>query len=200
MPASTDTRDRDALLRAWRDDADRLALDDLLRRELEPIKRSFRRRLAGYARTASRDTSDYVDEAVERLLRQSPAPVFDEPRGLRAYLTKAAVHLFVNHYHAARRRPVHVTVEDLAGLVSDGAGSPAREADLAELADLVQLALNLMPEKEASLLKAHVIDGRSVRDLAGELGMPKTTVARRVEEAKSNLVLTMLRWRRWMAR
>lgn len=63
--------DRAALLARFTETGDREALDRLLRLELEPVKRSFRRRLARSARSPSLDTSDYVDEAVGRLLREA---------------------------------------------------------------------------------------------------------------------------------
>ena len=191
--------DRSDLLGRWADDGDREALDQLLRLELDPVKRSFRRRLARSAKSPSLDTSDYVDEAVGRLLRQSPAPEFDSPEKLRAYLTQAAVNLFVNHYHGARRKPVHLTVDDLGQLLQAPEGrSLSKDLDLQEFRDAVQLALNLLDEDECRLLEAALVKGRSVRQIADDRDEPKSTVARRLERAKANLVLKMLSWREWL--
>ncbi len=191
--------DRATLLTRFSETGDRDALDLLLRLELEPVKRSFRRRLARSAKSPSLDTSDYVDEAVGRLLRLSPAPDFESPEKLRAYLTQAAVNLYVNHYHGARRKPVHVTVDDLGQLLAAPEGrSLSKDLDLAEFRDAVQLALNLLDEDDCRLLEAALVRGRSVRAIAEETGVPKTTVARRLEQAKANLVLKMLSWREWL--
>lgn len=190
--------DRDALLARWTRDGDRAALDRLLRAELEPVKRAFRRRLRDRDRRPSLDTTDCVDEAVFRMLRLDSPPEFDGPAGLRAYLTQAAVNLFRNHCVAAARRPVHVTPGDLAALLhDDGARSLSKDLDLRELTAMVLLALNLLEEDEARLLDRHLLQGRSIRDVAEELGVPKSTIARRVERAKANLGMNMLSWREW---
>ena len=133
------------------------------------------------------------------MLRQSPAPEFGTPEKLRAYLTQAAVNLYVNHYHGARRKPVHVTVDDLGQLLQAPEGrSLSKNLDLQEFRDAVQLALNLLDEDDCQLLEASLVKGQSVRQIAADRDVPKTTVARRLEQAKANLVLKMLSWREWL--
>jgi len=191
--------DREALLGQWTGAGDREALDRLLRVELEPVKRAFRRRLGTRDRSPSLDTTDCVDEAVFRMLRLDELPDFDSPDGLRAYLTQAAVNLFHNHYRTAQRRPRHVTPDDLAALLRDeGARSLSKDMDLRELADMVLLAINLLDEEDALILDMHLLQGSPIREVADALSIPKSTIARRIARAKANLGMKMLSWREWV--
>ena len=196
MKSSLDYLDRDELLSRWRKGGDRKALDLLLRYELAPIKRTLRKRLGHRARSPSFDTSDYVDEAVGRLLSLGEIPEFNDPTSFRAYLIRAALHLYINRYHSNRRRPLRVSTEDAPESLVAPSGANAVERQ--EFWDTVELALNLMDDDDAELLEWAVLKGRSIREIAEQLGDSKSSVARRLDRAKSNLMKTMLSWRHWV--
>lgn len=199
MDRSAQNETREQLLTRWRESGDPDALDQLLRVDLESVKRSFRKRLGNRKRSPTLDTSDYVDEAVGRMLRQSPAPNFETPENLRAYLAQAAVNLYINHYNSSGRKPITVSVEDLASFLEAPVGRTlSKDLDLREFSSTFELALNLLDEEESQLLHLHFLQKLSVRELAEKLAVPKSTIGRRIEHAKSNLVLKMMSWRKWL--
>jgi RNA polymerase sigma-70 factor (ECF subfamily) len=90
----------------------------------------------------------------------------------------------------SRREDVHRS-QDLAGTEIGVARDPVRELLQARYRDEYQSALEAalaaLDDDDRSLLRRHVVQGRSIDDLAAELGVHRSTAARRVKAAEERV-------------
>jgi RNA polymerase sigma factor (sigma-70 family) len=103
----------------------------------------------------------------------------------RAYLWKAAYHLWVEKVHRARRiHPLDGVPEPRAG-----GGGPAVEAQTRELEARIEVALRRLPPDQERVLR-ETMEGRKAGTIAAEMGLTKRAVfmhlfraRRRMEQA-----------------
>ena len=105
------------------------------------------------------------------------------------WLYRIAANAAKNHLVAKGRRPgAHATIEDAegfdeGGLLSESA-SPEALAMGSELAEVVESALNALPDELKAALMLREFDGLSYDDIADVLGCPVGTVRSRIFRAR----------------
>ena len=105
------------------------------------------------------------------------------------WLYRIAANAAKNHLVAKGRRPgAHATIEDAegfdeGGLLSESA-SPEALAMGGELAEVVEFALNALPDELKAALMLREFDGLSYDDIADVLGCPVGTVRSRIFRAR----------------
>ncbi len=105
------------------------------------------------------------------------------------WLYRIAVNAAKNHLVAKGRRPgADATIEDAEGLDEGGllseSASPEALAMGGELAEVVESALNGLPDELKAALMLRELDGLSYDDIADVLGCPVGTVRSRIFRAR----------------
>ena len=105
------------------------------------------------------------------------------------WLYRIAVNAAKNHLVAKGRRPgANATIEDAEGLDEGGllseSASPEALAMGGELAEVVESALNGLPDELKAALMLRELDGLSYDDIADVLGCPVGTVRSRIFRAR----------------
>ena len=105
------------------------------------------------------------------------------------WLYRIAVNAAKNHLVAKGRRPgANATIEDAEGLDEGGllseSASPEALAMGGELAEVVESALNALPDELKAALMLREFDGLSYDDIADVLGCPVGTVRSRIFRAR----------------
>lgn len=131
---------------------DRSALGRLVGRCLPALTRWAHRRLPHWARTAA-DTSDLVQDAVLRTLRQSGTLDLRSRRALAAYLREAVQNRIRDEHRRIGRRGVH---DALADNLADRAPSPFDRVLTHEQDARYRAALAQLNPRDRELIVAHV--------------------------------------------
>ena len=105
------------------------------------------------------------------------------------WLYRIAANAAKNHLVAKGRRPgAHATIEDAEGFDEGGmlseSASPEALAMGGELAEVVESALNALPDELKAALMLREFDGLSYDDIADVLGCPVGTVRSRIFRAR----------------
>jgi RNA polymerase sigma-70 factor (ECF subfamily) len=148
--SSTTTSSRRLLDRART--GDRSALGRLVGRCLPALTRWAHRRLPQWLRTAA-DTTDLVQDAVLRTLRQSRALDVRSRRALAAYLREAVQNRIRDEHRRIARRGVHDT---LADTLADRGPSPLDQTLTREQDARYRAALAQLSPGDRELIVAHV--------------------------------------------
>jgi RNA polymerase sigma factor (sigma-70 family) len=149
--------------------------DHLLEQEIPALRRY------AYAMTRDQDAADdLVQDCLERAL--SRWHVRRSSGALRPWLFAILRNLYVNAYHARRRRGVHVALEDGDALLS----TPADQQVRLETRDALSV-LSLLSEEQASLLLLVGVEDLSYDEAAAVLGIPAGTVMSRLSRARARL-------------
>jgi len=138
-------------------------------------------RLRGYLHLLVRDLKDVEDTLQEvflKYLSRGPAPGSPTAEG---WLFQVARNEALNTIRSARRRRQRERVPRR----TEGwpPGDPAEEAGRRESVRRMDAALKRLDLERREILYLKVVEGLSVRDIAGRLGVPKSTVDVRVREA-----------------
>lgn len=138
-----------------------------------PTLRAFLRRLCGN----EADADDVLQETLAKVWRHRAN--FDATRPASSWLHQAAFRCFCDHRRRQRAAPA---------VVSELGHGEARSAPCAfELRDELQHRLTALDPLAQSLLLAFHRDGRSLRDLARQHGMPINTVKSHLHRARQRL-------------
>ena len=133
------------------------------------------------------DVPDVAQEAFIKAYRAIPS--FRGESAFYTWLYRIAANAAKNHLVAKRRRPgADATIEDAesfdeGGLLSEIA-SPEALAMGGELAEVVESALNGLPDELKAALMLREFDGLSYDDIADVLGCPVGTVRSRIFRAR----------------
>ena len=105
------------------------------------------------------------------------------------WLYRIAANAAKNHLVAKGRRPgAHATIEDAEGFDEGGmlseSASPEALAMGGELAEVIESALNALPDELKAALMLREFDGLSYDDIADVLGCPVGTVRSRIFRAR----------------
>lgn len=182
------------LLRRWQADGDPEALDALLREEVATLKRRLRARVGDVPDPAI-SVSDLAQQAVAKLLAVEPAPRFDDPRALRAYLWTAAWRLLLDRLRRNGRAPARVDVSSTsqleAHLATDGDASAVerRERSVA-----LEVALNLLKPAEREILDLVYFRALDIEGAARELGIARDAANMRLVRARRALGARLAAW------
>lgn len=134
------------------------------------------------ARTSDRDDAwDLIQEVYERALRRKPNVADDG--ALRAWLVVVLRNLFVDRYRTVATRRANVDLEGLP--------APEPEAEQhcfwsnVSIESIERLGEELRPNAR-DIFRLH-LKGLPVRVIANELGIPATTVSRRLFQARRKI-------------
>ena len=148
--SSTTTSSRRLLDRART--GDRSALGRLVGRCLPALKRWAHRRLPQWVRTAA-DTTDLVQDAVLRTLRQTRSFDVRSRHALAAYLREAVQNRIRDEHRRIARRGVHDTLTDT---LADRGPSPLEQTLTREQDARYRAALAQLSPGDRELIVAHV--------------------------------------------
>jgi RNA polymerase sigma-70 factor, ECF subfamily len=152
------------------------AFRDQLLAEL-PYLRRFARSLCGDAALAD----DLVQDCAERALTK--VHLYDPARPLRAWLFAILRNIFISGLRRSSRLVVAKTVEDLHG--GEDAQPPEQEVRLG--LELIEQALNSLPQQQREVLVLVSLEEMSYRETADILGVPIGTVMSRLSRARNHL-------------
>ena len=150
----------------------------------------YQHRIVNLVSRYVRDPSDAQDVAQEAFLKAYRAmPKFRGDSAFYTWLYRIAVNAAKNHLVAKGRRPgANATIEDAEGLDEGGllseSASPEALAMGGELAEVVESALNGLPDELKAALMLREFDGLSYDDIADVLGCPVGTVRSRIFRAR----------------
>jgi RNA polymerase sigma factor (sigma-70 family) len=168
------TSTTDLLRRAREGDA--LALDDLYRRHLMPLRRWARGRLPRWTRDL-RDTEDLVQETLAQTLRH----INDfEPRhdgALQAYMRQALINRVRDEVRRVTRYPTAAGIDD-GEEFADRAASPLDEAIGSEAVARYEEALQRLRDEEREMVIARVELQQSYAQIAAAFGKASPDAAR----------------------
>ena len=182
------------LLQRWQQQGDVDALDELLRGEVQALAARLRSRGRGLLRPST-SASDLAQEAVLRMLDLDEAPVFDDPRELRAYLWTAAWRLLLNRGRARGRSAVPLSRAPSAdaGLVLEGGGGVSA-AERAERHAALDVVMNLLRDEDREVLELVYFQHFDLERVAQELGLQRAAAEMRLSRARRRLAEKMAGW------
>jgi RNA polymerase sigma factor (sigma-70 family) len=164
----------DLLERARLGDAD--ALNELLRRHLQPLRRWARGRLPRWTRDL-RDTDDLVQDTLVQTIRHVPDFKPRHDGALQAYLRQALVNRVTDEMRRVVRYPLHARLADGSDFV-DPTGSPLDEAIGREVAEQFEAALQRLKPEDRELIIARVELQQSYAQIATATGKSGPDAAR----------------------
>ncbi len=138
------------------------------------------------------DAADFVQEVYVRLLRVER---HDEIRSPEAYLLTIANNLLREHYMKQASIPEPIDIDDLVSeleaLPEEG---PVAQAENHERLQLIERVLAKLSPKAQAVLLMHRRDGRSLEEIAAELGvsrsMAKKYLAQALAKCRQRLAVT----------
>ncbi len=106
---------------------------------------------------------------------------YDPQQPFKAWLTRVAANLAVDHYRARTRRPVSVELsDDLAGGVTGPRGDPAAVAVEHERQRRLYAELRGLPDHYREVLVLRFVEDLSYNEIAAALGIPLGSVKTRI--------------------
>ena len=133
------------------------------------------------------DAEEVAQEAFLRAYRKLDE--LREPKSFKAWLVRIAFRIAIDRLRAAKRRNLLETA-----WMENAPSEFAPDAAAAhELRGHLQRALDELPERQRLALILTVIEGHTLADAAGMLGLPEGTVKSRVHFARKQ-VAEKLRW------
>ena len=182
------------LIERWQQAGDLDALDELLRIEVQALAVRLRSRGRGMLRPST-SASDLAQEAVLRMLDLEEAPVFKDPRELRAYLWTAAWRLLLNRGRARGHSAVPLSRAPSAdaGLALEGGGGVS-EAERAERNAALNVVMNLLRDEDREVLELVYFQHLDIERVAQELGLQRGAAEMRLSRARRRLAEKMVGW------
>lgn len=176
--ARRDTRigpaiDRSLIDRARNGDLD--AFESIVRARMDAVYRLTSAILGDEA-----DARDAAQETFVAAWRQFPR--LREPERFEAWLQRVAVNAARQTHRARRRRRVReIPSSTVAALADREAGAPRDDAAV------LDAALATLPVEQRAILVLHHLEGRTVTEIAGILGIPEGTAKSRLFAARRAL-------------
>ncbi|MEM7307873.1 MAG: sigma-70 family RNA polymerase sigma factor [Planctomycetota bacterium] len=177
--------DRKALLQRWVEQGDSDALGTLVHLDLGEIKRLFRRQTSPWRRRSAA-TTDWLNEAVLRVLQMEQPPNIHHPRVFQSYMAAAARNLCNSYHERAHRTPISIDSVP-ADLLDEARCGTGLDAGSVAAADAVRAALLLLCKEDRKLIIEHFWERRSNKVVALEQGVSRKTIANRLNRAMRRL-------------
>ena len=170
---------------------DRQALDDILARNLDAVRRYVHGKLKSDLRPRV-ETGDVVNQAVAEFLEYTPAFTLTNESQLRALLCKIALNAMhdLHDYHRARRRDLAREQPLPPGTVLDldaGDGSVSRVMHEKERRGWFRLALELLDPVDRALITLREYEGLAFAEVGERLGLSAEAARKRFERALPRL-------------
>lgn len=153
---------------------DDLALDTLIGRYLDPLRRWASGRLPGWARDL-RDTDDIVQDTLIATLRHLDGFEVRKDGALHAYLRQSIGNRIRDEIRRINRRPAVETADEA---IEDRSPSPLEAAIGTEAVTRYELALATLSNEERDAVIARVEFGLGYSEIAAALGKPSPDAAR----------------------
>ena len=170
MGDGTDTSIR--LLRRYKD-GDAGALDELLERQIQPMRQWARGRLPRWARDEM-NTDDIVQDVLVRTVGHLNSFEPHHDGALQSYLRQAVLHRIRDEIRRTRREPGRDEVDVNARSASP---SPEQEAEAVELFDAYEAALGRLSEDDREAIALRVDLALPYREIARITGKPSEEAA-----------------------
>jgi RNA polymerase sigma-70 factor (ECF subfamily) len=152
------------------------ALNELLRRHLEPLRRWARGRLPRWTRDL-RDTDDLVQDTLVHTLRHVDDFELRNEGALQSYLRQAVVNRVRDQVRRFNRNPLHAPLEYADGFPDPGA-SPLDEAIGREAAERFEAALQRLRPDDRDMIIARIELQQSYAQIAATHGKSSADSAR----------------------
>lgn len=186
-----------ALLERFQSTGDLVALDQLLRVEIETLKERIRRRY-GHMLSPSAGASDVAQEAAAGFARLARRTHFENPIALRAYLLRAATRLLARHTQRRQARPLAkgADAEQRSNEVAAKGPSAASSAEMRDRAGTLRLVLATLPTDQREILELVYLQELPVKDAAERLGIQTEAAFKRVQRGRVALAERLAAWSR----
>lgn len=192
-PMSSDDSDLPEYFRRWRDHGDLEARDALMARLTPSIRHAVRTAL-GTSLRYYRETDDFIQDTLIRLLKLLPKlPELDPARlpGLIRTTVSRVVCDYYRHLHCdgrdVDREERHDNLEKLLPRPGNGIHGPATFAEFAEFYTAYLLALDSLTAEERQLLD-WIDQGLTVKAIADRLGIGVDAAQKRIDRARQELL------------
>ena len=160
------------LLRRYKD-GDAAALDELLERQVQPIRQWARGRLPRWARDTM-NTDDIVQDVLVRTVGHLNSFEPQHDGALQAYLRQAVLHRIRDEIRHKNREPGR---EDVNSKARSASPSPEQEAEAVELFEAYEAALERLREDEREAIALRVDLELPYREIARITGKPSEAAA-----------------------
>ncbi len=165
------------LLQRWHG-GDRVALDNLIERDLGWVRRQVELRLGDLLR-AKGDVDDYVQSAMVRVLEYGPRFLMTSRGQFRALIARItenvlrdeAARLRTGKRDVARERPVPTDSILALDPPAQSVTRPSAAADRNQAKDWIRLAIELLPAEERAIVQMREWRGCSFAEIGTELGI-----------------------------
>lgn len=161
--------------------------DDLLSEWFRKWRKPLRNFLGHRASIPPSDVDDLAQEVFARLLRYSEAELVENPQG---YLFRIASNVATEWRERARiRYPHDDTWLESIEIHMDACPEGIYESE--EFAKEVQAAMDTLPPRQNQILRMHVFDEMTYKQIAAELNLTYRIVLRDLTRAYSTLRMTI---------
>lgn len=139
----------------------------------------LRSRLRGRLRS-----QDLADEALnETWLRLNQGAEPNAVRDARAYLSRMAMNIAIDHRRAGARLAAAADIDAVLGAVPDAAPDPERTLAGRQQIEHLQQAIARLTPRRRQVLAAVRLEGRSCQEVAQAMGLSKRTVEMELKRA-----------------
>jgi RNA polymerase sigma factor (sigma-70 family) len=160
------------LLRRYRD-GDETALNELLERQIQPMRQWARGRLPRWARDTM-NTDDIVQDVLVRTVGHLDSFEPQHDGALQSYLRQAVLHRIRDEIRHKHRQPGR---EEMNANARSASASPEQEAEAVELFDVYEAALLRLHEDDRELIALRVDLELPYREIARIAGKPSEEAA-----------------------
>jgi RNA polymerase sigma factor (sigma-70 family) len=141
-------------------------------------------RLRRFLKLHLANASDVPDLAQEVFLRLLRVRNCEDIRSPENYLFTVASHVIQQHAQRAATVPATVDIADfLSDLQLISADDPGKSVEAAQQLQLLEQALDKMPPRVAMALVLHRLSGKTVDEIARDLGVAQITVKKYLAKA-----------------
>lgn len=160
---------------------------------LEQLYQNHLGELVGYLRKAfgngPPDPEDIAQEAFSRLAAQQDLSLIDN---MRAFLWRTARNLLISQRRSAVARGKYdFEIEHLFFAIKGPGLSPESVLEAKEQLEIIDKALNIMPERRRKAFLWHRIDGLSFTDIGRKLGIDRRAVVRHISIAATDIEIAL---------
>src|SRR5262249_13471821 len=156
-----------------------------LRRRYGPMVLRTCRRILGHGP----DAEDAL-QATFIMLARKAGPLRRDERSLGGWLHHVAYRTALKVLRGAVRRGAH---ERQAIVMTHAHREPSAEAAWNEIQPILDAELDALPDEARRLLIAHYLQEKSYSEVAAELGLPRGSIAWRLEKARALLAERLAR-------
>ena len=191
------------LLRRWFDDRDQTALDQLLARNLDYLRRYAHGRLADKVRSKE-DTGDIIQDAIVDFMRYTPPFVVSTEPQLRGLLCKIVDGVLAGHHRwfarlrrqVAREKPIPSGTSVVLQPFVARDPSPSRVVSSDEREAAVRLAITTLDPIDQKIVLMRTYEDQPFAAIGAEVGMKEDSVRVRFNRSLGKISRKLLAMQR----